>query len=147
MDKQCYDIAKNAFNILYIVAGSDTLTAKKLFMTPHSRGYQASQRMNIDDIAEAELAPVINSIQSLAFSGKIDINSDFLSSTTGNIKGNLIDELQKLMNDTNYLELKQLIEKIQNINYRNKAYKKLVAKLKDIQAKSIKTDVKSFLQN
>ena len=46
------------------------------------------------------------------------------------------------MNDTTDLELKQLIEKIQNINYRNKAYKKLVAKLKDIQAKSIKTDIK-----
>ena len=144
LDYQCYQIAEEAFSNLKTIS-KDNLKAKRLFMTTHGTGYELGKQMGVDDIVEAELSSVIQSIQALAFSNKIEIdNFDFLSNTTGRIKGNLVDDAQKLMENITEDAVQGVANKINNTNFRNKPYKKLVAKLKDTQAKSIKTDVISF---
>lgn len=144
LDEQCYDIAKKAFSNLKTISRDD-LKAKRLFMTTHGTGYELGKQMGVDDIVEAELSSVIQSIQALAFSNNVEIdNLDFLSNTTGRVKGNLIDDAQKLMENITEDAVQGVINKINNTNFRNKPYIKLVAKLKDTQAKSIKTDVISF---
>lgn len=144
-DEQCYQIAEMALNSIQTVSGSDKLHANRLFMTTHSSGYELGKNMNVDDIAEAELAATIQSLQSLAFKDEINVGPiDIVSNTTGRVKGNLTDEAQRLMDDTTQGMVKQVIDRIQGTNFRNKAYQKIAAKLKDTQAKSIKADVISY---
>lgn len=144
LDDQCYQVAEEAFSNLKTIS-KDNLKAKRLFMTTHGTGYELGKQMGVDDIVEAELSSVIQSIQALAFSNKIEIdNLDFLSNTTGRMKGNLVDDAQKLMENITEDAVQGVANKINNTNFRNKPYKKLTAKLKDTQAKSIKTDVISF---
>ena len=143
-DQQCYQIADMALKNIQTVSNSDKLHAKRLFATTHSAGYELGKSMDVDDIVEAELASVLQSIQSLGLSD-IEINNlDFLSNTTGRIKGNLATEGQKLISNITGEIVEETVNKIQNTNFRNKSYQKIAARLKDTQAKSIKTDVQSF---
>ena len=144
-DQQCYEIANDALNFLKTASGSDKLYTKKLFTTSHSRGYELGKSLDVDDIVEAELASVLQSIQTIAFNNISIDNIDLFSSfSTGRIKGNLSEEAQKIMDNVTEGTILNVIERIQNTNFKNKAYKKIAAKLKDTQSKSIKTDIKSF---
>lgn len=143
-DEQCREIVERSLRMMQTASGSDKLYAKRLFMTTHGAGYELGKNMNVDDIVEAELSAVIQSIQSLAFEGISVDGIDFLSHTTGRIKGNLVDDAQKIMENITEGIMSETINKIQNTNFKNKAYQKIAAKLKNTQSKSIKADVISY---
>lgn len=146
-DKQCYIIAQQAMETLKLASGSDKLPAKKLFSTTHSRGYELGKSMQVDDIVEAELASVLGAIQNLASTKDsislegVDIINNY---STGRLKGNLAEEVQQLTRSVTKDTVANVINRIQNTQFQKKAYKNVAAKLKDTQAKSIKTDIQSF---
>ena len=144
-DQQCFEIANKALNSIKTASGSDKLYAKRLFSTTHGRGYELGKQLNVDDIVEAELVSVLQSIQTLAFNDISVEDIDLFSArTTGRVTGNLSEEAQKIMDGVTDQTIQNVINRIQNTNFRNKAYQKLTAKLKDTQARSVKADVRSY---
>lgn len=142
-DRMCYDIAEKSLRTLQLAPGSNVLSAKYLFMNAHQRSREFSQGLGVDDIVEAELSTVLQSIQSLG-TGDKDYKIDISGYTTGREKGNLEGSAQKLMENVTEGAMKSVLDRLQNTNFKKKAYKNLSAKIKDTEAKSIKTDVISF---